>query len=425
MRRLRGALVLLTTMGLLLGTAGAQGATSSPYGARGGKASLQPLVASAWTVTTLEWPAAEPRRGSYNFAKYDALVDEQSAVGVQTQFRVQLCALTPSGAPFWGTYPLPPGSSARATDPCTQQVPRSQQDWYDFVYQLVQHYKGYRHPVRLFAISNEVNTPGQWPGIEGRTACSTASCPVFDDYVTTLRTAQQAAHAANPNVIVLDSGLSSPTMGVATTRAKYEAGGKTDSALKAAVRYLNQYFAYRHPPDVYEPYEYIDPNQPVAQLRAQFTSTFYGTATPQADRFYYMATHMYRTGAMDAIQLHFYDYTPYLKNVLSFIHRQGGGTTPVYCWECGIKWPVKNGQLYNYDPAFMQQKASIGFANGMVQLIYLPLNWGSPPAADETTRDLPLVCGRWTGAAYAGGLCASGGQLTNVGTAFRQLAAGP
>ncbi len=40
---------------------------------------------------------------------------------------------------------------ARPTDPCTQEVPKSQQDWYDFIHQLVRHYKGYIHPVRLFA----------------------------------------------------------------------------------------------------------------------------------------------------------------------------------------------------------------------------------------------------------------------------------
>lgn len=428
MRRLHIGVLLAMVITLASPLSGwdASGATSSQYGARGGKASLQRAVGSELTVLTLEWPTAEPRRGHYDFSKYDAMVDEQSAVGVETQFRVQLCALTPGRAPFWGTYPLPSGVVGRPTDPCTQEVPKNQQDWYDFVNQLVRHYQTYRHPVRVFAISNEVNTPGQWPGVEGRTACSIKNCPVFDDYVTTLITARRAAHAASPNVIVLDSGLSSPTMGVATTRAEYEAGGKTDTALKAAVRYLNQYFAYRHPPGVYEPWEYINPNQPVAQLRSRFTQTFYGTATPQADRFYYMATHMYRGGAMDAVQMHFYDYAPYIKNVLSFIQRQGGGATPVYCWECGIKWPVKNGQLYNYDrtlsTSFLQDKARIGFANGMVQMIYLPLNWGSPPATDDSEKDLPLVCGRWTGAGYAQGLCPSGSTLTNVGVAFRDLA---
>lgn len=428
MRPLRLGLLLATVFALSFGGGGASGATSNQYGARGGDVSLQRVVGSAWTVTSLEWPTAEPRRGRFDFSKYDALVDEQAAVGVETQFRVQLCALTPGGAPFWGTAPLPAGVIARPTDPCTQEVPKSQQDWYDFVYQLVRHYKSYVHPVRLFAISNEVNTPGQWPGVAGRTACSMANCPVFDDYVTTLLTARRAAHAANPDVIVLDSGLSSPTLGVATTREKYEAGGKTDAALQAAVRYLNQYFAYRHPPGVAEPWEYIDPNQSIARLRTQFTKTFYGTATPQADRFYYIATHMYRTGAMDAIQMHFYDYAPYIKNVLTFMHRQGGGATPVYCWECGVKWPVKNRQLYNYDrtlsASFVQEKARIGFANGMVQMIYLPLSWGSPPAIDDAEKDLPLVCGRWTGTPYAPGLCPSGDTLTSLGVAFHDLATG-
>ncbi len=137
---------------------------------------------------------------------------------------------------------------------------------------------------------------------------------------------------------------------------------------------------------------------------------------------------MYRAGTMDAIQMHFYDYSPSIVTVLNFMHRRGGGTKPVYCWECGIKWPVKNGQLYQYDPAvavsLLQDKARLGFANGMVQLIWLPMTWGSPPAQDESDKDLPLFCGKWTGPAYAPGLCGSTSGLNDLGVAFRSLASG-
>lgn len=423
-------LLVIAAVGLALAGGGSVGAaTSNPYGVHGGKAtpSLQKAVGSAWTASLLSWAEVEPTRGRYDFTKFDAAVSEQAAAGVQMQFRVQTCAFTPAGAPFWGTYPLPSGVTDRSHGPCAQGVPRSQQDWYDFVYTLVLHYKNFAHPVRLFGINNEVNDPGQWPGVSGRTACSTASCPVYTDYVTTLATARKAAHAANPGVVVLDAGLSSPTLGVAVTRAKYEAGGKSDSALKAAIQFLNQYFSYRHPPGKAPAYQYINPNQSISQLRTQFTSTFYGTRTPQADRFYYFATHLYASGAMDAIQMHFYDYSPSIVTVLGFMHDHGGSSLPVYCWECGIKWPALDGKLYNYNPTlnvqFLQDKARLGFANGMVQMLWLPMSWGAPPAKTDLEKDVPLVCGQWTSSAYAPGLCAAGSTLTKVGVAFRNLAA--
>lgn len=432
MRHLRRHLILAAVIGSMLSTGGAVGAaTTNPYGVQGGKPvpTLQKAVGSAWTVTSLEWPSVEPSRGSYDFAKLDAAVNEQAAVGVQTQFRVQSCAVTSSGAPFWGTQPLPAGVNVRTHGPCTQGVPRSQQDWYDFIYTVVAHYKNFAHPVRIFAINNEINDPNQWPGITGRTGCSMSSCPVYADYITMLVTARKAAHAANPAVIVLDAGLSSPTMGVATTRAKYEAGGKTDTALKAAIAYLNQYFFYRHPPGKAPAYQYINPNQSISALRTQFTSIFYGTKTPQGDRFYYFATHLYASGAMDAIQLHFYDYAPDIAPVIDFIRSHGGGTKAVYCWECGTKWPALNGKLYNYNPTlnvqFVQDKARLGLSRGMVQMIWIPMSWQSPPDTADLEKDVPLACGPYTGTAYAPGLCTAGSTLTKVGIAFRNLATAP
>lgn len=424
-----GTSVLAAVLIASAGTADAA-TTSARYGVQGGNAapSLQRQVGSGWTVVSMPWPAGEPTPGHFDFSKFDSQVSAQEAVGVQTEFRVQTCAVTATGSAFWGTYPLPWGVKARPSGPCTQEVPRSQSAWGTFISQLVSHYKTFAHPVTNFAINNEVNDPGQWPGISGRTACSMSSCPVFDDYITTLATAYKAAHAANPAVVVLDAGLSSPTLGVATTRAKYEAGGKTATALKAAIQYLDQYFAYRHPPGNAPTYEYIDPNQTTAKLQSQFVATFYGTATPQADRFYYFATHEYAQGSMDAIQMHFYDYAPDIATVLSFMHSNGGVGKPVYCWECGQKWPAKNGQLYNFSASlavsFLQQKAQLGFANGMVQLIWLPMTWSSPPAKTDIEKDLPLVCGSSTGSAYAPGLCGAGSTLSALGVEFRKLATG-
>jgi len=137
------AAFLLTT----IGTADAA-TTSARYGVQGGNAapSLQRQVGSGWTVVSMPWPAVEPTPGHFDFSKFDTQVSAQAAAGVQTEFRVQTCAVTATGSAFWGTYSLPSGVKARASGPCTQEVPRSQPAWGAFIGQLVSHYKTLRAP---------------------------------------------------------------------------------------------------------------------------------------------------------------------------------------------------------------------------------------------------------------------------------------
>jgi len=433
--RVRLALLAATTMLVATLTSApaavqATSADTNPFGVQSRSASpaLQQKIGSAWTVITMTWPEVEPVRGRFDFAKFDQLVEAQAAVGVQSQFRLLTCANDARGKPFWGTYPVPAGAELREGHLCTEEVPRSQQAWSEFVFALVHHYRRAAHPVRHFAVANEIVSPKQWPGVAGRQSCSMVSCPVFDDYLTTLRTAHKAAHAANPDVVILDGGIG-PVMGAVLARAKYEAGGKSDTALRAAVAFLNQWYVNEYPAGAPLEGKYVNPNQPVGPLRSQFTSLVYGPYNPPSqtsttgDRPYYIATRSYLDPtAIDAIQMHFYDYPPYIVDLLAFMGAHTTPDKPVYCWECGMKWPVKNGQYYRFDPElvgkWVAQRARLGFAHGLDQHVWLPMT-GSLPPADETSGDLPLVCVQ----PQSPGVCSTDSNLSVAGVAYQRLIA--
>ncbi len=440
MFRLRALSFLLLPL-LLLGAApgGSKAPGRSPYGVQFGLTTpvASQTMNSAWTVLNVPWSTIEPTRGVFTYAVLDDQVRQYAAVGVQAQVRLTSCAVLSTGARFWGTYPVPAGVvPTRVGEACTNMPPLSTTDWYDAVFSLVSHVRGLSTPVRVFAIDNEVNDPRQWPGRTGRRNCVigpvTSDCPVFDDYVATLRTARAAAHAADPAALVLDGGLGGPSLGNAMVRWKYESGGRTDAALRQAVTFLNTYFSNRHGPADAPVNQYIDPTLSAAAMRTRFTSVFYAPYRPptdvvaSGDRAFYFATHMYNaTDTIDAVQLHFYDYPPFIQDVAAFMRLQGVGTRPIYCWECGIKWPVAvgTGRYLHYDPAvaaaWVTQKAQLAAANGIVQVLWVPMAWTKAPAADENNKNLPLLCNDLTRSEPA--LCPAGSALSGVGTAFRAL----
>lgn len=431
-------------------------ATSSPYGARASAAqvALQQQVGSTRTVAYLDWSGVEPRPpakpggatvADFNFTKPDSAVNRLASGGLETEFRLTACAGPPS-RPFWGTVPVPAGvvSPARV---CTNMPPRNTADFYNYVYWTVRHYATYVHPVRYFGILNELNDPNQWPGVTGRRQCvvtsTTADCPVLDDYVQMLTVARQAAHAASPTAVILDGAIGSKTWGIAIARSRYESGGKSLTALRDAVSFIDRYYAYRNLPRSGPAWEYINPKLPEAQLRAAFESQAYlpwdpehaPSSQPQGDRFYYFATHLYRdTSAFDAVQLHLYDGVGLLPDVFSFLRSEmaaSGVVRPTDCWECGSMWPMvanADGTASYYQlnvdvlASFTPKRAVTGFGYGLQQFLYLPLAWDAPPTADQAGNSVspPLVCN--AASAVQTLLCPGGsGTLSKIGQAFREL----
>jgi hypothetical protein len=406
------------------------------------------------TVEDTSWPEVMPAPGVFLWGETDDVIRQIGDAGVETMFKVKSCAKNVDGSQFWGT---PPAIGKAPPGVCVSMKANNMSEWADFIYQLVNRYKtptaaGYT--VRYFAINNEANAPNQWPGSPGRKRCvideptGVEDCPVFGDYMKMLRRARAAAHRANPDVVILDSGLGSRTWGTAIARDIYQTKGKTDAALNEAVTFYNDYYKLRYSSPAAAGTFFINPF-PAGTLRQRWETLIYAPYDPekdplltftQGDRFYYFAKHIFDDPtAYDALQLHFYDNWNLTDDVVDWIHKQmderwgPGHRKPILCWECGSHWPLVDADgdglanYFNYDvddhASWLAKRFILGLSRGMAQLIHLPLTWGRESAADEQFRSPPLVCAR--GSKTEPQLCngvVDLNRLTPIGKAFRQIA---
>ncbi|MDQ2807434.1 MAG: cellulase family glycosylhydrolase, partial [Chloroflexota bacterium] len=115
--------------------------------------------------------------------KYDFIVDQAAAYGLTLVVRLD-------APPDW----------ARLC-PVSHSAPAHNSDYADFVSAVVSRYRG---KVRYFQIWNEPNLEGEWAGkLDGQCVRH----PNAAEYSALLKAAYQAAHAANPDVVILMAPL--------------------------------------------------------------------------------------------------------------------------------------------------------------------------------------------------------------------------
>jgi hypothetical protein len=130
-----------------------------------------------WAKQQFLWAEIEPQPGQYRWSKYDAIVDLCSDYDLQIIARLD-------GAPSW----------ARPEGSMPGRPPDALEDYGEFVYRFVEHYRG---RIQYVQIWNEPNLYIEW-----------GNRPVDPQgYVDLLRIAYQRAKEANPNVYVLSAPL--------------------------------------------------------------------------------------------------------------------------------------------------------------------------------------------------------------------------
>ena len=130
-----------------------------------------------WAKQQFLWAEIEPRPGQFRWEKYDAIVTLCEAYGVQVVARLDV-------APGW----------ARGETAMPGRPPDNFEDYGNFVYRFVEHYRG---RVRYIQVWNEPNLYIEW----GDRPVDPAG------YVDLLRVAYQRAKEADPNVYVLSAPL--------------------------------------------------------------------------------------------------------------------------------------------------------------------------------------------------------------------------
>ena len=419
---LRGVLCAAVMMAATVPVAGTSSAAfastpSAPlFGVMGGKlapyASQAAALGARRAVVRLEWRQTQPTPTSpIDLASIDRQVSTLGAHGITSQIRIYTCAENANGTPFWGTLPEPAFDvHVRPHGNCTTMPPSSPALLTHLVSTIVSHYRQFRYPVTDFAFENEINDHTQWPGAVGHTACTTTSCAPFDLYMADLQVARAAAHAANPDARMFDSGLGGgASWARPMARMIYESAGKTDAALQAAARYINTYAAYRHDPSVHPYGLWFDPSN-VALLRSTLVPLMYAISDPAArpplpddggDRAYYVVRHLYADPSkLDGVQLHNYDGIDEWPRIIAYVQSQLRGAVPVQCWECGIYAPLTavgtHGVTVHLVPddvaGNLVKRGVEAIGGGISEVIHLPLTWSSPPPA-KGAQAIPLLCG--------------------------------
>jgi polysaccharide biosynthesis protein PslG len=139
-----------------------------------------------WQKSLFQWREIEPvAKGQFNWTEADRVVRASSAAGVKIIARLDF-------EPLWARK-----------DQAHNGPPDNYQDYWDFVSAVVTRYAAGSQIGRVQAIEvwNEPNLDREW----GNQPINTSSAA---DYVRLLGGAYQAAHAADPNIVVLSAGLS-------------------------------------------------------------------------------------------------------------------------------------------------------------------------------------------------------------------------
>jgi len=138
-----------------------------------------------WQKTLFQWRMLEPRKGVFNWAEAERVVQASNAAGVKIIARVDF-------QPDW----------ARA-DGAHNGPPDRYEDYANFVYALVDHFKpgspnGTIHAIEIW---NEPNISREW----GEATIDAKSAA---DYVRLLCLGHNAAKRASPDIVTITAGLS-------------------------------------------------------------------------------------------------------------------------------------------------------------------------------------------------------------------------
>jgi hypothetical protein len=139
-----------------------------------------------WQKSLFQWREIEgAAKGQFDWTEADRVVRASAASGVKIIARLDF-------EPYWSRQ-----------DKAHNGPPDKYQDYWDFVSAVVSRYNSNSSIGRVQAIEiwNEPNIDREWGN-------QTISPDSAADYVRLLRGAYKAAHAADPNIIVLTAGLS-------------------------------------------------------------------------------------------------------------------------------------------------------------------------------------------------------------------------
>ncbi len=253
---------------------------------------------------SLDWSISEPAPGQISFdTPNDTAIWNIEQAGLRVFPTLYVGKGWMNRYPTGDTRSYPPADLSQSWSDAYGYSPT----YYNFVYQFFSHYQGHFDYV---AIENEANSEWFWGGSA-------------DDYVRLIKTAYKAIKAADPHVIVADSGFVSDALGLAI------AGDYLSNGLKSqdwVTQFAEAYY------DVPSMPVYIDS---FSDLQIALANP---TVSEQNRRIYTMLDNM--GGSVDAVNFHFYQNEQVLPEVVAWLRSRtfrAGYTPQVLTNEIGFR----------------------------------------------------------------------------------------
>lgn len=306
-----------------------------------------------WQRGAISWKWIEPAQDSFNWTggtNLRIMIAANFGLTYMPVFKINKCWANgfPGNPP--GDTSYPPLDLQDTWD----TLYGYSQNYYDFIYQTVNHYKDY---LEYIVIENEANTPRFWKGTK-------------EEYIKILKTAYKAAHDADANIKVANSGTASGAWGMLITRDKLETGQFTE---EEALEFANSYYR-----------RYTGGDEPMFDDFAELEDFLYSPSSDTVfDRvLYYLANYK---GCIDVFNFHFYEDYWHLKDVVQWVKdkmREYGYSPPFFINnEYGIRNRDSTYDVIGKDQAFeVFKKLIIGLRDSLEIL-----SWFSPKE-DETDK---------------------------------------
>jgi hypothetical protein len=246
------------------------------------------------------WCDIEPSDGTFDWSELDTVADQAASVGQELMLKVRVGSCWATGGQV---------GEARGAKGKTASAPPTDMAKYDaFVTALVERYAP--RGVKEWAIENEINNPAQWAGTSAQ-------------YADLVKHAAEVIRKAEPDAVILDSGLSSPTMGTGVVMALLDAG-KDQEALDA----YGRYYARRHTTRTKD----YPAAGSIADLKGLASSEKWQHNQDVIDTTLKLAN----DHVIDRLQVHFYERWDAAPLLMSFVRSHIPADLPVEAWEVGL-----------------------------------------------------------------------------------------
>ncbi|KKU92036.1 MAG: Beta-mannanase [Microgenomates group bacterium GW2011_GWA1_48_10] len=284
-----------------------------------------------WLV--LSWARIQPvNRNQWVWKQFDNWVDSYESCGQEIMVHLVSNA-------SWATQPFPPDIKLSGNH---SMPPKNWDDYYKFVYEVTKHYKG---KITHYSVENEAHWPGNWGASR-------------EDYTKLLQNASKAVHAADPNAVVTDAGMSYEGLGYLTANWLVNEGRNQE-----ALDFANSYTAHQEKAGQTVHFNTIDElKQTLAAPGVQDTIAWENNI---------FANHKY----IDKLQIHNGAPWQNLEKVLEYLHtslKGVGDDKPISWWEAWYGWRGAPGKGYDPDEHARElvRKMVIGFAGKVDRFVY-------------------------------------------------------